>query len=154
MKTSSRWLLVFGAAIAVLVIVAVVLVLTMSGREDAPLLSEDTPKGIVQRYLLALEAEDFIKAYDYFSSSTKQDLTYEKWQPRNVISRDRPGFKITLVKSSVKGNEATVYADVDIFRPDGPFDNPVSTSRITFYLVKEGTNWRINSPTYIYWFFY
>ncbi len=153
MKSSSRWLLVFGAAIGVLVIVAVVLVLTMPGRESAPLLPEDTPEGIVQRYILALEDDDYLKAYDYLSPSTKQDLVYENWRRPGVSSRDRPGYKITLGESSVKGNEATVNLTVDIFRPDGPFDDPVSTQHITFLLEKEGTTWRITSPTYIWWFF-
>jgi hypothetical protein len=46
-KPSSRLLLVFGASIGVLVIVALVLVLTMPTPETR-LLPEDTPEGIVQ----------------------------------------------------------------------------------------------------------
>ena len=152
MKTSNRWLLIFGAAIGVLVIVAIVLVLTLPAKE-APLLPEDTPQGTVQRYLLALEAEDYARAWSYLSPPASEKLTYEDWRSPLVRSGERPGMKVTLAKSTVTGNEARVEVIVDVFRPSGPFDNPVSTNHITFVLTKQGTSWKITSPTYVWWFY-
>ena len=149
MKSSSRWLLAFGVTIGVLVIVALVLVLTMAGKGGAPLLPEDTPEGTVQRYLLALEAEDYQKAYSYLSTN----MTYETWRRQIYRSEERPGVKVTLGKSVVKGSEATVDVVVDVFSPGGPFENPVDTHRTTFFLKREGTSWKITSPTYVWWFY-
>jgi len=149
-KSSSRWLLAFGATIGVLVIVAIVLVVTMAGEGGVPLLPEDTPEGTVQRYLLALEAEDYQKAYSYLSTN----MTYETWRRRIYRPEERPGVKVTLGKSAVRDNEATVDVVVDVFRPGGPFENPVRTQHGTFFLKKEGTSWKITSPWDVWWLFY
>ena len=153
MKTSSRWLLIFGVTIGVLVIVAVALVLTMPTPETH-LLPEDTPEGIVQRYFLALQAEDYVTAYSYLSSSTQKTNPYEVWRGGIYRSEDRSGLRVTLGKSVVTGNEATVEVTVDIFRPGGPFQNPVRTQHLTFFLEKEGTSWKISSPWYVWWLLY
>jgi hypothetical protein len=152
MKTSNRWLLIFGAAIGVLVIVAIVLVLTLPAKE-VPLLPEDTPEGTVQRYLLALEAEDYAEAWSYLSPPDTEKLTYEDWMRSAVGSGEKPGLKVTLGKSAITNSTATVDVVVDIFRPGGPFDNSVSTNRFSFVLVKQGTSWKITSPTYVWWYY-
>ena len=154
MKPSSRWLLVFGVTIGALVIVAVVLVFTIAKPGGESLLPEDTPAGTVQRYFLALEAEDYLKAYSYLSPPPGEKLTYEQWRGPFIRSEEKPGWKVTLGKSAVTDNEATVGVVVDVFRPGGPFDNPVYTQHITFFLKKEGTSWRITSPWDVWWLFY
>jgi hypothetical protein len=152
-KPSSRWLLAFGVTIGVLVIVAVVLVLTMPTPETR-LLPEDTPEGIVQRYFLALQAEDYVTAYSYLSSPPSEKIPYEDWRGPAVSSEEKPEWKVTLGKSAVTDNEATVDVVVDIFRPGGPFQNPVRTQHVTFFLNKEGTSWKISSPWDVWWLFY
>jgi hypothetical protein len=152
-KSSSRWLLASGVTIGVLVIVAVVLVLTMPTPETR-LLPEDTPEGIVQRYFLALEAEDYVTAYSYLSPPPSEKIPYEDWRGPAVSSEEKPEWKVTLGKSAVKDSEATVDVVVDIFRPGGPFQNPVRTQHVTFFLNKEGTSWKISSPWDVWWLFY
>ena len=153
MKSSSRLLLAFGVAIGVLVIVAVVLVLAIP-RGGGPLLPEDTPEGTVQRYLLALEAEDYLKAYSYLSPAPREKIPYEPWREPLVTFGERPGWKATLGESVVRGDEATVKVKVDVFRPSGPFGNPVRTHDIAFFLKKEGAHWRITSPVDVRWILY
>ena len=150
MKSSSRLLLAFGVAIGVLAIASVVLVLTLPG-EGVSLLPEDTPEGIVQRYLLALEDEDYLKAYSYLSSSVQVERSYERWSRPLVGGGERPGWKATLGKSEVRGNEATVMVVVDVFRPRGPFEDPVRTSHRAFSLKKEEASWVITSPVNPWW---
>ncbi len=88
MKTSSRWLLIFGVTIGVLVIAAVVLVLTMPTPETR-LLPEDTPEGIVQRYFLALEAEDYVTAYSYLSPPPSEKIPYEDVERTSPLALKR-----------------------------------------------------------------
>jgi hypothetical protein len=153
-KSSKRWLIIFGAAIGLLVIVAIVLVFTMSRQEGAPLLSENTPEGVVQRYLLALQDKEYMTAYSYLSPPADEKLTYEKWRESFGWYGEQNEVRVTLEEPAVTGNEATVEVTVDVFRAGGPFDNPVSTQRITFFLKQEGASWKITSPTYVGWFFY
>jgi len=153
-KPSSRWLLIFGAAIGVLAIVAIVLVFTMGGPGSAPLLPEDTPEGTVQRYFLALQAEEYTTAYSYLTPPPTEKEPYQEWRSPLIRPEEKPGWKVTLGKSAVSDNKATVDVVVDIFRPGGPFDNPVSTQRVTFFLKQEGTSWKITSPWDVWWLFY
>ena len=154
MKPSSRWLLIFGAAIGVLVIVAIVLVFTMGRPGGAPLLPEDTPQGTVQRYFLALQAEDYVTAYSYLSPPPSAKLTYDDWVRSIYTPTEKSEWKVTLGKKAVSDSEATVDVVIDVFRPGGPFDNPVSTQRVTFFLKQEGTSWKITSPWDVWWLFY
>jgi len=153
-KPSSRWLLIFGAAIGVLVIVAIVLVFTMGRPGGAPLLPEDTPQGTVQRYFLALQAEDYVTAYSYLSPPPSAKLTYDDWVRSIYTPTEKSEWKVTLGKKAVSDSEATVDVVIDVFRPGGPFDNPVSTQRVTFFLKQEGTSWKITSPWDVWWLFY
>ena len=153
MKSSSRGLLIFGVAIGVLVIVAIVLVLTVAKPGETSLLPEDAPGGTVQRYFLALEDGKYLTAYSYLSPPADEKLTYEKWHP-SVSSGEKPAWQVTLGEAVVEGDEATVDVEVKVFRPGDPFDNPVDTYHITFFLKQEGTSWKITSPTYLWWFLY
>ena len=153
MKSSSRWLLIFGVAIGILVILAIVLVLTMPDQE-ARLFPEETPEGTVQRYFLALKTEDYVTAYSYLSPPPTEKYPYEEWRSPFTSFDEKPAFKVTLGKSAVKDTEATVDVVVDVFRPSGPFDNPVRTHHVTFFLKKEGTSWKITSPWDVWWLFY
>ena len=152
MRSSRRWLLIFGLAIGILTTVVVVLVLTLPS-VGVSLLPEDTPEGTVQRFFLALEAEDYAKAYSYLSPSARKETPYEQWSRPYVGPQERPGWKATLGKSVVKGDEATVDVVVSVFRPRGPFQDPVRTRHITFTLKKEEASWAITSRFYVGWLY-
>jgi hypothetical protein len=152
-KSSSRWLLAFGATIGVLVIVAIVLVLTIPTQETR-LFPEDTPEGTVQRYFKALETGDYMTAYSYLIPPPSEKYPYQEWSGPFSSSGEKPGFKVTLGKSAVSDSEATVDVVVNVFRPGGPFENPVRTQYVTFFLKKEGTFWKITSPWDVWWLFY
>ena len=153
MRSSRRWLLAFGLTIGVLVIVTVALVLTTSSRGDEPLLPEDTPEGTVQRFLLAVRGEDYLAADSYLSPTIDDKIAYDLRRNRLAGPGGEPGWKATLGKSVVRGDEATVDVMVDVFRPRGPFENSVRTHQVTFFLKKEGASWSITSPVNLWWLY-
>jgi hypothetical protein len=150
--TSRRWLLAFGLAIGVLIIVTVALVLTTASPGAETLLPEDTPEGTVQRFLLAVRDGDYLVAESYLSSEMDDKIAYDLRRSR-VGFGEESGWKATLGESVVRGDEATVDVVVDVFRPGGPFENPVRTSRVTFFLEREGTSWSITSPLNLWWLY-
>ncbi len=151
MKSSSRWLYLFGTAIGVLVIVTVVLALTIGAPFNETLLSEDTPEGTVQRYLVAVRDGDYLAAEDYLSTEDddRTELKFLRNQP--IDSSEAPGWKATLGDTIIKDDEATVEVTVDIFQPRGPFENALNTRQTTFFLIKEEGAWKITSPVNIWW---
>jgi hypothetical protein len=159
MRSSSRVLLGFGIAVAVLVIATIVLVFTL-GQKNMPLLDENTPEGTVQRYLLAIQDREFTRAYGYIyipSAPTPTDVpkpvypsTYDYW----LISAENAAnktWKASLGRTTVSGNIATVAVTVEVFMTRGLFENPVSTNNVVFSLQKQGANWLITSPSDVYW---
>ncbi len=153
MRASTRFLVISGVAIGVLVVVAVVLVLIVGGRDTA-LLPEDTPEGVVQRYLLALEVENYDEAYSYLHSELRAETSYESWGRPISWYEEKPGWKAILGESSVVGDVATVEVTHSLFRPGGLYVDPVRTRQLTFYLEKEGTSWGITSPTWLGFLYY
>jgi hypothetical protein len=156
MKKSNRTLIGFGIAIAVLIIGTIILVLTL-GKGNAALLSDKTPEGIVQRYLMAVQAKNYPAAYAYLVPQDPKNInspiqTYDNWLT-SAQNNTNTTWKANLGSVIITGDSATVIAMIDVFQPGGPFANPVHTNNITFILNKSGSNWLINSPTYLYWLY-
>jgi hypothetical protein len=154
MKTSGRFLLGFGIVIVVVVAVAITLAL-IGGNEPVKLLPEDSPEGTVQRFLMAVKEQDYVKAYTYISPQSEYVKTspYDNWIRSMQSMRSNSSWKASIVKSTVRENNATVDVAVDVFRPEGPLTNPVNTNRVTFVLQKENSRWMINSPVDLYWLY-
>ena len=152
MRSSHRWLFIFGSLIGILVIVTVMLVLVTTPRSEEFLLRVDAPEGTVQRFLLAFKNEDYLAAGSYLSS-TINDKTDDLQKNQLVKSSESAGWKATLGKSLVRDDEATVEVMVDVFRPRGPFESSVRSSQIAFFLKKEDSAWRIISPVNLWWLY-
>jgi hypothetical protein len=154
MKSSNRFLLGFGIAITILVVITVTLVVT--NRSIAPLLPENTPQGTVQRFLLAVQEHDFQKAYSYLHVEEKGvKLTYDDWA-QSVTPRfqtSSTAWKATLGKTVVTGDIATVEVLIDIFQPGGPFENPVRTQVDSYQLKQISGAWLITTRPWLYWFY-
>jgi hypothetical protein len=154
MDTPRRWLIVFGSIIAALVVATVGLVL-FTGNGQADMLPEDTPQGIVQRYLLALQQQDYPQAYDYLVFDPGEGIkSYEDWL-RFSAGYPTPGgqrtWKATLGDIIEDGSTASVNVYIDTFRPSGPFEDPVNRQDMVFQLTRTPAGWRITSPIYVYW---
>jgi hypothetical protein len=154
MKTSSRFLLGFGIIILAIVAVAVILAVT-GGNEQVKLLPETSPEGTVQRFLMAVKDHDFQKAYSLLAPQPEQVKgdTYENWVRSVQSPRDTSSWKASILKSTVRDNDATVEVAVDIIRPGGPLVNPVTTNQVTFMLQKQDGKWLISQPADIWWLY-
>jgi hypothetical protein len=154
MNSSNRWLIIFAIVIGILVIATVSLVLLIKGNE-VTLLPEDTPQGIVQRYLIAVQEKDYLEAYKYLSfSPSEKILTYDDWA-RMIMPQpsSQSTWKATLGKTTQNENNASVEVIIDTVRQGGPFGNPTSNQQVVFQLSKIDGKWLITSPTYIYWIY-
>jgi hypothetical protein len=154
MKSSSRFLLVCGVALVVLVAITTTLVLI--NHDNISLLPENTPEGTVQRFLLAIQEQDFPKAYSYLNIEEKEvKLAYDDWlqsvSPR--FQTTSVSWKATLGKTTASGDIATVEVLIDIFQPGGPFENPVSTQVDNYQLKKFNNSWLITTRPWLYWFY-
>jgi len=160
MKSSNRTLIGFGIGIAVLVIITIILAITL-GNGNVPQLSENTPEGIVQRFLLAVQEKNYPLAYNYLVPPDSNDPNYIKGGPpfsydNWVMSAQYTGkstWKANLGKVNLSGATASVDVIIDSFQPNGPFGNPINSHTVTFFLKKIEANWLITSPTDLYWLY-
>lgn len=152
MKSSNRLLIIFGSAIGVLVLVAIILVLAMPTHQPA-LMPEDTPEGTVQRYFIALQNKDYAKAYSFITQPEDPKMTYDMWRGRYNRPAEQNAWKVTIGKAIIIGNDATVDVVIDVFRPQGPLSDPINTNRMSFSLRKAGADWTIISPFDLLWLY-
>ena len=137
---SRIWL--FGAMtfVAALVVGGVVVALVTS--REVELLSADSPEGVVQRYLLALEDEEYEEAYGYLSSALQRDCTYVDFV-RGASSRGVRDGRVTLEDTQTFDDSALVRARVTEFQPDLPFGSSEYSYDRTFELELEEGQWRL-----------
>lgn len=143
-----RSLLVIGVGIAVLVVAAVIAVVLLGSRE-APAFSADTPEGVVQRHLAAVEDEDYETAWGYLSAAVQSDLSVDEYRraARDYGSYGSQSRRVLFDRSEVDGERARVLLTVEEYYDGGPFgggETYRSTREIA--LVREGGEWRIDDP--------
>jgi len=155
MNSSRRWLIIFAIVIVALVLATVLLVLLTKGN-DTVLLPEDTPQGVVQRYLIAVQDRNYWEAFNYLSFDPSEKIkSYDDWVRMTGVPRISDGqtWKATLGETIQNGDSATVQIIIETLRPGGPFDNPVRSRQISFQLKRIDGQWLITSPTHIYWIY-
>jgi hypothetical protein len=143
MKSTDKIFISIGVGIAVLIVVALIFAL---GPSKNTYISDDTPEGVMHNYMLALQKEDYDRAYRYLSSDL---LGY----PKNVAAftrdvKDSYYFDLDSVTISVdakeiSGDEATVEVRAMRFYQGDVFDSGQRTYEYDFILTKKAGAWRI-----------
>jgi hypothetical protein len=139
-----RFLLVILAGIGLLIIVAIALFFVRQNSQTYG--PDDTPEGVLRNYVLAINQEDYARAYDYLlETDTKPD--FERFQ-RNLSRKtsiiDRTALKIISVDQI--GNEAEIEV---ILSREGVelFDTRYSTQRTVKLVLQDGV-WKLSSMPY------
>ena len=151
MKSSDRLLALFAGAIGLLALLALLLVINVKNK-PVILLSENSPDGTVQRYLMAIDNGDSQLAFSYLALPSGDPTTYDMWRQPFNFQANRPAFEARLSQTRVNGDEAEVDMVIDVFRSSGgPFNNQVYSNNIVFLLKMINGVWKITSPTDTWW---
>lgn len=143
---SRAWLIGIAAFVVALVVAGLVVALVTT-RGGVDLLPADTPEGAVQRYLLALEDEDYPMAYDYVTAGPKSGCTFEEFL-RLASYREVRDSHMTLEDTQRFDDTAIVTASVTVFEPDVPFGTSEYTYDRTYQLELEEGQWLLAWPEY------
>ena len=112
--------------------------------------AEDSPEGVIRNYTLALQKQDFQRAYDYLADKDNRP-TYEAFR-RAFLTNQLNVSSNALQVGSVQylnGGEATVSVTV-LYAGGGPFTQN-SSSIDTASLVKVDGAWKLNYMPYPFW---
>lgn len=147
-----RFLVGILAGIGLLLVLAVAAIFLLRG--PAQELPATTPGGTVQRFLLALEKQEYGAAYDYLSDTMADKPSREEFARYNAnyVAYEPPGMRLRIERESLSGDSATVVVAVTHYSTGGPFFGGGEwTTSETFTLRREGETWRISSLPYRYW---
>lgn len=140
-----RWLIGFLAGTAVLVVAGILAVLLTSGQKPKEY-PANTPVGVVQRYLLALESGRATDADEYLSKTVTDKREHVERFP-SQRDPDR-ATRMVLVSEEIKGDTATVVVEITTFMRTDPASSSSWRQTVTFQLKQEAGGWRITSPAY------
>ena len=66
---------------------------------------------------------------------------------------NNPSWRATLGATRVLGERSEVDITIHVFRPSGPFADPVQTFNQTFSLVRQNGAWRIENTVGLWWLY-
>ena len=139
-----RFLLIILTSIGLLMIAAIAVFFIRKNSQAYG--SEDTPEGVLRNYVLAINQEDYAKAYRYLQdSATKPDFEKFQQQMSNKSSIiNRTAFKIISVEISDDQAEIKVILTREGY---DLFDTRHSSNRTVDLLLEDGT-WKLISVPY------
>jgi hypothetical protein len=153
-KSPDKFLIAIVAGAVLLVLAAFVVVL----RQPIPAyLPENTPEGVMNNYLLAIQKDNYTRAYGYLSPSLAgypstvaafaSDVGQYSWQ----FGQDGDNTSFEISDSELFGNDAVVTIQVTHFYRGGLFDNGSSVESTQFTLNRAGESWQIVDGGYYFW---
>ena len=150
MKSSDKVLIAIVAGIVLLIVVALVVTLIRPEYQ-----AEDTPEGVAHNYLLALQKEEYGRAYGYLASTLKgypvstEEFT-ENVQDNSWRFRLNTDTTLSVESTKITGSRATVKMRESRFRGGDLFDSDQSTNVFEMELGLEEDAWRIVDSDYYF----
>ncbi len=145
-----RFLIGILIGIAVLVIVAL---MVFFSRKDGNLnyVSDETPEGVVQNYVVALHKRDFDKAYGYLADLQHKPTREQFHQSLLNHSLDPANAGVEIGKAEIVGNSASVSLGV-VYGQRDPFSSGYRNADYA-QLVRQNEAWKIKQMPYSFWAF-
>ncbi len=146
-----RFLVGILAGIGLLLLLALAAILLLRGSaQDLP---ATTPAGTVQRFLRALENQQYDAAYGYLSDTMSNKPSREEFARYNADTGayEGTGTRLRIERESISDASASVVVQVTHYTNDLPPFASEWTTTETFTLRQVGGAWQITSLPYRYW---
>jgi hypothetical protein len=143
-----RFLIAILVGIGVLILLS--LVLFFMRRTELTYVSEDTPEGVVQNFIVALHMEDYERAYRYLADEEDKPEISDFRQPFLNNMLDLSNTSIKIGESTIVDGEA--FVTVTVIRAWGDLLGELFRDERIAELVWESAAWKIRSMPDPYWF--
>lgn len=142
------WLLGAAATLLILLVAGVVVVLATGGSTEK-VYPENTPEGVVQRFVRAMEDEDYRTAYSYLSSDLQARCPYDSFV-RGLPYYNDDDMRITLESTRIEDDTAQVRLRITRFG-GGPFGADEYSYDSVMHLQLEDGQWRFVATPGLPW---
>ena len=153
MKKNDKMLV--GIVIGIILLVVVALVTTLA-KPEPTYQTEESPEGVAHNYILAIQKEEFERAYSYLSTSLEgypkslrkfeDDLLEKAWRYR--WDNDST---VTLGEATITRKRAVIEITESYFYGGGLFDSSQSINTFDMDLQLDNEEWKIiDSGSYFY----
>ena len=136
--------------IGIFILVAAALTLFFIHKSKQGYVSEDSPAGVFHNYILAIDQEDYERAYRYLADLPHKP-TYEMFLERFPLGWPYMdyGQGVEIGKTTIYDEQATVELNI-IYDSGDPFDNGYQ-SNDKAHLIRQSGVWKIKDMTWGYW---
>jgi len=111
---------------------------------------EDTPQGVVRNYVLALEKEDYPRAYQMLSDVPgKPD--YDRFLQAFLTHQLEPRSAAVVIQNSTETVDGVVVTLVLIQGDAGPLSEPYRQPTTAFLTRNRSGSWKIERLPYPFW---
>jgi hypothetical protein len=145
---SKMWLI--GGVVVVVALAVGALVTALVTNRSADLLPAGSPEGVVQRYLRALEKEEYREAHGYLTADLQRRCRVEEFAGTDHWPYSEEDQEIVLEKTQAFNGSAVVQATITVFHPGIPFGTSEYSYDRTFNLKLEDGQWRL-TVAHEYW---
>lgn len=148
MKTD-KFLLGIIIGIIILVIAAVAVVMTRTRSEQY--VADDNPAGVVHNYYLAIQREEYQKAYTYLSDDIPGKPSLDEFITTIDSNRTYDNSTLSIDSTTTANNRARVKVTITTFSGGGLFDRGSYSRPEVVQLQLENNQWKILQFPYPYW---
>jgi hypothetical protein len=146
MKGTDKFLI--GIVAGVVILVVIVLAVALLRPNQPAYEPDDTAEGVAHNYLLALQLEDYARAYGYLSRTLPGRPADAEAFERNVQSNRWSfdySYDVSLAIEAVEvvGNRGEIVVRRTVFYRGGLFDSGQSSSTFEMTLRREGDAWKV-----------
>jgi len=138
-----------GILIGIAVLIVAALIIFFTRKDNLNYVSDATPEGVVQNYVVALHKRDFDKAYGYLADLQNKptpDHFRQSFMNHNV---DPSNAGVEIGKAEIVGDTASVTLGV-IYSPNDPFSSGYRNAEYA-QLVRQKGDWKIKQLPYNFW---
>lgn len=154
MKGTDKFLI--GIVVGVILLVGVVLTIALLRPDQSSYLFDDTPEGAAHNYLLALQLEEYERAYSYLSPALpgypanleafKRDVRQNRWS----FGVDDNDISLAIEAGNVNDDKARIVVRKTTFYPGDLFDSGQHSFTFDIALHRKDGAWKITSSE-SYW---
>ncbi len=147
MKGTDRFLIALVAGVVVLV--GIVLAIALLRPNQPSYQPDDTPEGVAHNYLLALQLEDYERAYGYLSPTLPGYPADIETFERNVRNNrwsfgyDDDDVSLAIEAVNVTGDRAKIVVRKTEFYRGGLFDSGQYSNTFDMTLRREQSAWKV-----------